>query len=304
MRIFFALCSASILAACGGDAEGIAVQGDFAPGGTLPGRVFAVEAAVGTEVSDDGFKLDGLATSPISLRLVQTGDTVGRIDIADLPAGSRAVLHGLRTDTRSGRAFPSTVELTGAQSVTVNGIRMMNEGAIPSTVDADAVVLAASADRRALLVRPANEQLPDLRVVVTPVTAVVTRDSLAADISTLSIGDSVRVGGKRKRGFIVADRLTLALDSAAPTGSSADGEDEPSDTDRSTTTSGSTRSSSAPARSSTSEAPAARSPAPAVVTRAPAPTVRAAPQERGRGQGRARARERGAGNGKPKKGKG
>jgi len=300
MRIFFALAGASILAACGGGAEGIAVQGDFAPGGTPPGRVFAVEAGVDTEVSDDGFEIDGLATSPISLRLVQSGDTVGRIDIADLPPGSRAVLHALRTDAGSGRAFPGTVELTGAQSVTVNGIRMMNEGALPATVDADGVVLAASADRRALLVRPANEQLPDLRVVVNPVTAVVTADSLAADISTLSIGDSVRVGGRRERGFIVADRLTLPLSSAAPTVSSADGEDD----EVGSATSGSRGSSSVPARSSTSGASAARSPAPATVTRAPAPTVRAAPQERGRGQGRDRARERGAGNGKPKKGKG
>lgn len=302
MRIFFALFGASVLAACGGGAEGIAVQGDFAPGGTPPGSVFAMEAGVDTEVRDEAFEIDGLATSPISLRLLQSGDTVGRIDITDLPAGSRAVLHELRTDARSGRAFPSTVELTGAQSVTVNGIRMMNEGALPATVDADGVVLAASGDRRALLVRPADEQLPDLRVVVTPVTAVVTSDSLAADISTLSIGDSVRVGGNRERGFVVANRLTLPLTSAAPTVSSAAGEDEPDDEVRSAS-SGSGASSSEPARSSTTEAPA-RSPAPATVTRAPAPTVRVAPRERGRGQGRDRARERGAGNGKPKKGKG
>ncbi|HEX8209053.1 MAG TPA: hypothetical protein VF584_02615 [Longimicrobium sp.] len=297
MRIFFTLSGVSILAACGGGAEGIAVQGDFAPGGTPPGSVFAMEAGVDTEVRDEAFKIDGLATSPISLRLLQSGDTVGRIDIADLPPGSRAVLHALRTDARSGRAFPSTVELTGAQSVTVNGIRMMNEGALPATVDADGVVLAASGDHRALLVRPANEQLPDLRVVVTPVTAVLTSDSLAADITTLSIGDSVRVGGNRERGFIVASRLTLPLASAAPTVSSADGEDEPNGEGRSP----SGGSNSEPARSSTS-AGSASSPAPATVTRAPAPTVRAAP--RGRGQGQDRARERGAGNGKTKKGKG
>jgi hypothetical protein len=268
------------------------VQGDFAPGGTLPGRVFAVEARVDAEVRDDAFEIDGLATSPISLRLVQSGDTVGRIDITDLPPGSRAVLHELRTDARSGRAFPSTVELTGAQSVTVNGIRMMNEGALPATVDADGVVLAAAGDRRALLVRPTDEQLPDLRVVVTPLTAVVTSDSLAADIATLSIGDSVRVHGKRERGFIVADRLILPLASAAPTVSSAAGEDE-------TPRSGA---SSEPPRSSSSERSAASSPAPVAVSRAPAPVVRAAPQERGRGQGRDRAR--GAGNRKPKKEKG
>lgn len=296
MRTFLALSGASLLAACGGGSEAIAVQGDFAPGGTLPGRVFAVEARVDAEVGEDGFEIGGLATSPISLRLVQSGDTVGRIDIADLPPGSRAVLHHLRIDPSSGRAFPSTVELTGAQSVTVNGIRMMNEDALPSTVDADGVVLAAAGDRRALLVRPTDEALPDLRVVVTPVTSVVTSDSLAADISKLSVGDSVRVHGNRERGFVVADRLTLPLASAAPTVSSADGENEPGG-DESSAASGS--SSSEPARSSS-----ARSSAPAIVTRAPAPVVRAAPQERGRGQGRDRARERGGGSGKPKKAKG
>lgn len=297
MRIFLALSAASILAACGGGSEGIAVQGDFAPGGALPGRVFAVEARVDAEVRDDGFEIDGLATSPISLRLVQSGDTVGRIDIADLPPGSRAVLHELRTDRRSGRSFPSTVELTGAQSVTVNGIRMMNEDALPGTVDAGGVVLAASRDRGALLVRPADERLPDLRVVVTPVTAVLTSDSLAADIATLSIGDSVRVHGNPERGFIVADRLTLPLASAAPTVSSTGGEDEVSST--ASGSGGST--SSEPVRSSE---PAASTPAPAVVRRAPAPAVRAAPQERGRGRGKDRERERGGGNGKGKKGKG
>ena len=300
MRIFLALTGASILAACGGGSEAIAVQGDFAPGGTPPGRVFAVEAGLDAEVRDDAFEIGGLATSPISLRLVQSGDTVGRIDIADLPPGSRAVLHELRTDARSGRSFPSTVELTGAQSVTVNGIRMMNEGALPANVDADGAVLAASGDHRALLVRPTDEQLPDLRVVVTPLTAVVTSDSLAADISTLSIGDSVRVHGKRERGFIVADRLVLPLTSAAPTVSSAAGEDEASSSAPRSRAS----SSSEPARSSSSERSAASSPAPAIVSRAPAPVVRAAPQERGRGQGRDRDRERGGGNRKPKKEKG
>jgi hypothetical protein len=284
MRTFLAPSGAFLLAACGGGAEAISVQGDFAPGGTPPGSVFAVEARVDAEVQDAEFELDGLATSPISLRLVQSGDTVGRIDIADLPPGSRAVLHQLRTDPRSGRAFPSTVELTGAQSVTVNGIRMMNADALPDTVNADGVVLAASGDHRALLVRPADERLPDLRVVITPVTAVVTSDSLAADVSTLSVGDSVRVGGKRERGFVVADRLTLSLASAAPTVSSDGGDGEVSS-----------------AESGRSSSSAATSTAPATVTRTTAP-VRAAPQERARGQGRDRVR--GGGNGRAKKGKG
>ena len=229
------LFGAALLAACGGAAEGITVSGDLAPGGAAsPDRVYAVEASQGAELSEGAFELAGLATSPISLRLVQSGDTTARIDIADLPPGSSVELHALRTDARSGRAFPASIELTGAQSVTINGIRMMNADALPVTVDADGVVLAHASDGSALLVRPANDQLPDLRVVVTPVTQIVTRDSLAANLATLSVGDSVVVRGSAERGYVVADRLILPLTSAAPTVSSTgdDGENEAGDASR------------------------------------------------------------------------
>lgn len=221
MRTFSAL-AATLLAACGGGSDAIEVRGEFAGGPTSPGRVYALEARVDAEVRDGAFEIGGLATSPISLRLVQSGDTVGRIDVAELPSGSRLVLHGLRTDARSGRTFPSSVEITGAQAVRVNGIRMMNADALPGTVDADGTVLAASADRSALLVRPTSDELPDLRVSVSPSTSVLTRDSLDAKLNELSVGDSIHVNGTTQRGVVFATQLILPTSLAAPTVSLAE----------------------------------------------------------------------------------
>jgi hypothetical protein len=113
------------------------------------------------------------------------------------------------------------VELSGARVVRVNGIRMMNPDALPGSVDAPGVVLAASSDRSALLVRPADDQLPDLRVVVTPTTTIINSDSLAADLRELSVGDSVHVHGPTERGFLVSDRITILRASPASTVSSA-----------------------------------------------------------------------------------
>lgn len=281
MRTFLAL--AVLLAACGSGSESISVEGDFASPATAPGRVYALEARVDAEVKDGSFSLGGLATSPISLRMVQNGDTVGQVDLAELPPGAGVVLHGLRTDPRSGRAFPATVEISGASVVRVNGIRMMGPGALPAAVDAPGVVLAASADRSALLVRPADEQLPDLRVVVTPTTSVVTSDSVAADLQELSVGDSVHVRGPTERGFVLTDRLTLPGASPASTVSSAEdeGEDEP----RESRSEGSARPTTAP------------------VIRNSAPVVRSSPVVRresspGRGRGRGRGNEKGNKKGK------
>jgi hypothetical protein len=263
---------ALLLAACGSGSESISVEGDFASPQTAPGRVYALEARVDAEVKDGAFSLGGLATSPISLRMVRNGDTVGQVDIADLAPGSGLVLHGLRTDPRSGRAFPTTVELSGASVVRVNGIRMMNPDALPSTVDAAGVVLAASDDRAALLVRPADEALPDLRVVVAATTSTLTRDSLAADLGDLSVGDSVHVHGPAERGFVLADRLTLLGASPASTVSALD-RDEPR----------SAASSSGPS------APAIRTSSPVVRT---LPVVRREGQGEGRGRGRDDVRKR------------
>jgi hypothetical protein len=185
-----------LLAACGGG-DTITVRGNFARAGDAPERVYALEARTEAEVRNGAFEVGGLATSPISLRLLRGGDTVGVLELSGVAAGSSVVLRGVRIDPRTRRAFPSTVELSGTPTATVNGVRV---GPLPARVDAAGVVLSASRDGAALLVRPADPDLPDLRVVTSPATAGTATAGLAP-------GDSVRVRGETERGFVVADRV-------------------------------------------------------------------------------------------------
>ncbi|HYW06637.1 MAG TPA: hypothetical protein VE913_06765 [Longimicrobium sp.] len=297
MRTLHAMAAVALLSGCGDDAAGIAVRGDFAPGARSPTSVYALEAGRAAEVGDKGFSLADLATAPISLRVLVDGDTAGRIDLPDLPDGAELTLRGLRMDAASGWAFPAEVELKGASSVMVNGIRMMNSSALPGSVDATGVILAASADRAALLIRPGDDGLPDLRVVVSQTTATVTPDSQSAVLSSVSVGDSVRVQGPTDRGFVLADRLTLIgipssvgvvsgpAESVTGSAESATGEERGSATPRE---------SPAP-RAAVVPVPVARSAPPAVQRRTGSGGGRGS--ERGRGSGRGN----GNGNGKAKK---
>ncbi|HEX8432309.1 MAG TPA: hypothetical protein VF625_13555 [Longimicrobium sp.] len=287
MRTLHAIAAVALLSGCGDDAAGIAVRGDFAPGARAPTSVYALEAGRAAEVGDEGFSLADLSTAPISLRLLVDGDTAGRIDLPDLPDGAELTLHGLRMDAASGRAFPADVEIKGASSVMVNGIRMMNSSALPGSVDATGVVLAASADRAALLIRPTDDRLPDLRVVVTQTTATVTPDSQSAVLSAVSVGDSVRVQGPTDHGFVLANRLTLiGIPSSVGLVSGSTGSVAVEESGN-----GPPRESST-ARAVVAAVPVARSAPPALQRRTGNGNGRAA--ERGRGNGR------GNGNGKAK----
>lgn len=295
MRTFSTMAAVALLSGCGDDAAGIAVRGDFAPGARAPTSVYALEAGRGAEVDEKGFALADLSTSPISLRVLVDGDTAGRIDLPGLPDGAELTLRGVRMDAASGWAFPAEVEIKGASSVMVNGIRMMNPSALPGSVDATGVILAASADRAALLVRPTDESLPDLRVVVTQTTATVTPDSQSAVLSSISVGDSVHVQGPTERGFVLADRLTLVgIPSSVGMGpGEAPGlaaEERGSDATRE---SSSPRESSAPR--GVAAVPVVRSPPPSVVRRSAPPALE---RRNGNGNGRGAERGRGGGNGK------
>ncbi|HEX5724217.1 MAG TPA: dienelactone hydrolase family protein, partial [Longimicrobiaceae bacterium] len=194
--------------ACGGG--GIDIRGDFAgPGAAPAASVWAVEAEQGADVREGAFEIEGLVAGPVTLRLMAGGDTVGRIEIPDLPAGASVALRGLRVDQTSGLAFPASVELEGARAVLVNGIRMAPAGRVPSEVAVAGTVLAISDDADALLLRPDDAGLPDLRVVVGLATETVTPDGDPAEPAALAPGDSVRVEGRSDSGFVVASRLVV-----------------------------------------------------------------------------------------------
>ena len=272
MRAFFLLVFA--VSACGGGADRVSIRGDFADSASAAALVRAVEAEREAEVKGGAFELRGLAAGPATLRLVRGADTAVTLALDNAPAGAGVVLHGLRTDARSGRAFPRAVELTGVDLLLVNGVRMANNATLPAEVDAHGAILALTDERDAILFRPDDAALPDLRVVVGLATETVTPDGDPVDVMSLGRGDSVRVKGRADQGFVVAERLTVprrfALDAAPPADAVA-------------------------SRSASEPAPVAAS-APRTTPRvraAPAPVRVLKGQGRGRGGGRGHGKGRG-----------
>jgi len=260
------------LCACGGAADRVSIRGDFADSASAPAVVRAVEAEREAEVKGGAFALDGLAAGPATLRLVRGADSAGTLALDNAPAGAGVVLHGLRTDPRSGRAFPRAVELTGVDLLVVNGVRMANDAALPAEVDAHGAILALSDERDALLFRPDDAALPDLRVVVGLAAETVTPGGAPVDLASLSRGDSLRVKGRADHGFIVAERLTVGR--AVPVASSpSEPVAEPTESE-----------------TSTRSAPVATASAPRI-----APRVRDASPRVPRGNGRGRGGGRGHG---------
>jgi hypothetical protein len=256
------------LAGCGGG--GAEVEGAFAPG-TVADRVSVAGSGAVAEADSAGFRVDGLAPGPVRLRLLLEDDTVGVLHLSALRAGSRLRLEGLRVDAATGLAFPRAVRLEGAETVTVNGIRLASEARIPRRADLAGTVLGWAPGAGALLLRPDDPDLPDLRVLVVPATEVVEDGGAPADASALAPGDSLRLEGRRDGAYVVATRLVLAGSDAARD----EEEDEEDD--------------AATAARAPSAAPAVR-PAPA------APAVEA--REPGRGnQGRGKGKEKGKGRG-------
>jgi hypothetical protein len=205
MRITIA---AIALTACGGGADGAVVEATFAPGLGADG-VWVVESERRERADSSGFQLADLTPGPVSIRLLRGDDTAAVLNVTGLAAGATLRLQGLRVDGDSRLAFPRTVELDGADMVTVNGLRMASEGRIPRQVDVRGAVLAWSSDVGALLVRPDDAGMPDLRVVVGPSTEVVGTDGGGADRVAIRPGDSIRVEGRRDEGYVAASRITL-----------------------------------------------------------------------------------------------
>lgn len=197
------------LAGCDGGGERVSIRGDFADSAAVPTSVFAVEAGREAEVRRGAFDLGDLSAGPVTLRLVRGVDTVGSVLLQNVPAGTRLNLRGLRTDGPTRRAFPRALALEGPPLLLVNGIRMATDDAVPAGVDARGTVLTASEDGGALLVRPADAALPDLRVVIGLGTETMTPDSTPVEPASIGHGDSVRVEGRPEGGFVVATRLTV-----------------------------------------------------------------------------------------------
>ena len=203
-----------LLAACGGggapDAGGATVRGAFRPG-QLPAEGDTVYVRLAGDsgrvaVLGDGFSLAGVGPGPATLRFARGDAPVARMEVGELPEGASLELRGIRVDGESGLAFPASVALDGAETVTVNGLRYAARP-LPARVRADGTVLAVSGEGDALLVRPADAALPDLRVVVGPLTETTTPDGDPVPVGELARGDSVRVEGSTDGAYLVAARI-------------------------------------------------------------------------------------------------
>lgn len=191
------------LSACGTDA--VTVRGELHPDALdQAGSAWAVGHGERVALEDGTFSLPGLPVGPVDVGIA-FGDDVAHLTLADLPEGGEVVLHRIRREGE--RAFPASVTLSGSPYVTVNGVRMGAADELPDRVEQDATLLAMGEDADALLVRPVGEALQDLRVVVGPATDVVTQDGDPIELGRLSFGDSVRVVGPTRSGYVVAERI-------------------------------------------------------------------------------------------------
>ena len=284
------MAAAGVLAACGGGTEGTVVEGDFARGGLAPTGVWVVESQRAEAADSTGFRLADLTPGPVSIRLLDGADTAAVLNVSGLPPGARLALRGLRVDGDSRYAFPRAVELDGAEVVTVNGVRMAPAGRVPREVDVRGALLGWSSDVGAMLLRPADPRLPDLRVVVGMATEFVGTDGGMADPTTLQPGDSLRVEGRADNGYVVATRVTVPTRiGSAPAGGNDDADD-----DRASDGGEAEGGGGSPDGGSGSEETAdGAGSAPAAAAPAPAPAVRPDPPGRGHGRGGARGRARG-----------
>jgi hypothetical protein len=267
---------AFLLAASGCGGGGAALEAAFAPGTGVDGVSVAESGAVAAADSA-GFHLSGLTPGPARVRLLAGGDTVGVLEFAALPSGARVRLDGLRIDPATGLAFPHAVELRGAETLVVNGVRLAPEGRVPRRPEVQGAVLAWSPGTGALLLRPDDAALPDLRVLVVPGTAIVGSDGGDADASGLAPGAAVQLEGTREGAYVLANRLVLRT--RLTEDSPAVPEAEPP----------------APSGDPGSTAPAAAAPAapPAAAPRPAAPP--AAERDRGKGRGNAKGKGKGKG---------
>jgi len=278
------------LAACGGGDDGAAVEGTFAPGFAATG-VWVVESERSEPADSAGFRLADVTPGPVSLRLVRGSDTAAVLNLSGLAPGARVRLLDLRVDPASGFAFPRSVELDGAPVVTVNGLRMAPAGRVPRKVDVRGAMLAWSSDVGAMLVRPEDARLPDLRVVVGLATQVVGTDGGGADATLLEPGDSVRVEGRFEEGYVVATRITIPTRIGAVLDGEGAGDDD--EAREKTAASGGGEEGGGDREVGGGAVPR---PVSSPVVRAPVSRERP-----GRGNARGRGEERGKGKGKGKK---
>jgi hypothetical protein len=201
----------SLTAACAEDRT--VIRGSFAGDPeqcAVPGvsRVHVEGGADTAEVRGCRFRVRVRDSGSVVLAFGDEDDTVGWMYLDHLPARSSLVLERIEIDDRS-LAFPGSVALEGSELILINGLRVGNPRNLPARVEVDGLVLSVADEPGLLLVRPADETLPDLRVRLDLAADVFTTAGERGSLATLEFADPVRIEGRARGGVVLARRVVV-----------------------------------------------------------------------------------------------
>ena len=213
MRTAFLVPLFGILAGCGGDAS--SVEGTLLGGGS-GGQVWVDGETDRISISEAGFRIEDVSGDTIDLQFVDADGETGRMRILGLPDGALLTLRDVWIENDV--AFPTEVNLNSGATISVNGLRMSTPGQVTGQITAAGTLLALSNDAEALILRPDDADMADLRVVVTPGTVLQSVDGEPVSLALLKPGDSLAVGGSVQGGYLVAAEVTVPRAVAAGVG--------------------------------------------------------------------------------------
>jgi hypothetical protein len=157
-------------------------------------------------IAGASFRLEAVRKDTLELRFASDSDDVGTMRLLGLGSGARLTLHGIWFD--DGVAFPSSIELSGTRLVNINGIRMASPERVTGRVEI-AGELLANGGGEALILRPLDDGLPDLRVVVPREATVRGEDGEPISLNRLQFGDSLTVRGMAEDGYLHASEVIV-----------------------------------------------------------------------------------------------
>jgi hypothetical protein len=157
------------------------------------------------EIAGGEFRLENVVGDTVDLRFASDDGDEGRMRILGLRGGSTLSLDGLWIE--DDWAFVTSVGLEGSRVVEINRMRMAPAETLEGDLAIDGTLLALSGGEDALIVRPADDQLPDVRVVVTPATVIESVDGDPVSLSEIDFGDSLTVRGVAEGGYLMAAEI-------------------------------------------------------------------------------------------------
>ena len=208
MKTFRILPVIALLAGC---ADGVAIEGNLLEADDAA-QVWIEGTEIAGPIDAGAFRLEGVSGDTIDLLFGADGEAEGRMRLLGLPGGGALSLHDVWIDDEI--AFPSAVTLSGGRTVSINGMRMAGADRLGDAVDAAGTVLAVDDGGERIIIRPVDDGLPDLRVLVGEET-VRTEDGDPVRASRLSFGDSVHVRGTVDGGYVMATEVTVSRGAAA-----------------------------------------------------------------------------------------